>query len=203
MSGRVSVVARLALTPEPVKPSETALALRVTPGEVQAADAVRAVIDDEAVAAMTARTTQPRLSQGPLGKRGRRCQERLGVVPVMGYHAPGHSADQAACLTAMSCGGGEGGRPHPSTGKLIAHSAGARLASRLRRVRLSRNPVQQRPPMRVGKALGRRSWLCRPGLTVPRRFERRCSPLPNDPWPARQVSRLPTRAVPGRGAGPA
>ena len=62
---------------------------------------------------MTARTTQPRPSQGPLGKRGRRCQERPGVVPVMGYHAPGHSAVQAACLTAMSCGAGEGGRPTP------------------------------------------------------------------------------------------
>ena len=65
----------------------------------------------EAVVAMTARTTQPRPSEGPLGKRGRRLQERSGVVPAMGYHAPGHSAGQAACLTAMSCGGGEGGRP--------------------------------------------------------------------------------------------
>ena len=65
----------------------------------------------EAVVAMTARTTQPRPSQGPLGKRGRRGQERPGVVPVMGYHAPGHSAGQAACLMAVSCGDGEGGRP--------------------------------------------------------------------------------------------
>ena len=31
---------------------------------------------------MTARTTQPRLSKGPLGERGRRLQERLGVVPL-------------------------------------------------------------------------------------------------------------------------
>ena len=58
----------------------------------------------EAVVAMTVRTTQPRSSEGPLGKRGRRCQGRPGVVPVMGYHAPGHSAGQAACLTAVSCG---------------------------------------------------------------------------------------------------
>ena len=65
----------------------------------------------EVVVAMTARTTQPRSSEGPLGKRGRCLQGRSGVVPVMGYHAPGHSAGQAACLTAMSCGGGEGGRP--------------------------------------------------------------------------------------------
>ena len=36
----------------------------------------------EAVRAMTARTTQPRLSKGPLGERGRRLQERLGVVPL-------------------------------------------------------------------------------------------------------------------------
>jgi hypothetical protein len=60
---------------------------------------------------MTARTTQPRSSKGPLGKRGRCLQGRPGVVPVMGYHAPGHSAGQAACLTAMSCGGGEGDKP--------------------------------------------------------------------------------------------
>ncbi len=52
----------------------------------------------EAVVAMTARTTQPRSSEGPLGKRGRRLQGRPGVVPAMGYHAPGHSAGQAACL---------------------------------------------------------------------------------------------------------
>jgi hypothetical protein len=31
---------------------------------------------------MTARTTQPRLSKGPLGERGRCLQERLGVVPL-------------------------------------------------------------------------------------------------------------------------
>ena len=31
---------------------------------------------------MTARTTQPRSSKGPLGKRGRRLQERPGVVPL-------------------------------------------------------------------------------------------------------------------------
>ena len=31
---------------------------------------------------MTARTTQPRPSKGPLGERGRRLQERLGVVPL-------------------------------------------------------------------------------------------------------------------------
>ena len=36
----------------------------------------------EAVRAMTARTTQPRLSKGPLGERGRCLQERLGVVPL-------------------------------------------------------------------------------------------------------------------------
>ena len=36
----------------------------------------------EAVRAMTARTTQPRPSKGPLGERGRRLQERLGVVPL-------------------------------------------------------------------------------------------------------------------------
>jgi hypothetical protein len=36
----------------------------------------------EAVRAMTARTTQPRLSKGPLGERGRRLQERPGVVPL-------------------------------------------------------------------------------------------------------------------------
>src|SRR5207342_2414042 len=37
----------------------------------------------EAVRAMTARTTQPRLSKGPLGERGRRLQEGLGVVPLV------------------------------------------------------------------------------------------------------------------------
>jgi hypothetical protein len=31
---------------------------------------------------MTARTTQPRSSKGPLGERGRRLQERPGVVPL-------------------------------------------------------------------------------------------------------------------------
>ena len=31
---------------------------------------------------MTARTTQPRPSKGPLGERGRRLQERLGTVPL-------------------------------------------------------------------------------------------------------------------------
>src|ERR1035441_5490542 len=36
----------------------------------------------EAVRAMTARTTQPRLSKGPLGERGRCLQERRGAVPV-------------------------------------------------------------------------------------------------------------------------
>ena len=36
----------------------------------------------EAVRAMTARTTQRRPSKGPLGERGRRLQERLGVVPL-------------------------------------------------------------------------------------------------------------------------
>ena len=36
----------------------------------------------EAVRAMTVRTTQPRLSKGPLGERGRRLQERPGVVPL-------------------------------------------------------------------------------------------------------------------------
>jgi hypothetical protein len=36
----------------------------------------------EAVRAMTARTTQPRLSKGPLGERGRRPRERPGVVPL-------------------------------------------------------------------------------------------------------------------------
>jgi hypothetical protein len=36
----------------------------------------------EAVVAVTARTTQPRLSKGPLGERGRCLQERLGVVPL-------------------------------------------------------------------------------------------------------------------------
>ncbi len=64
----------------------------------------------EVVVAKTARTTQPRLSEGPLGGRGRRWR-RAGVVPVLGYHAPGHSAVQAACLKVISCGGGEGGRP--------------------------------------------------------------------------------------------
>ena len=65
----------------------------------------------EAVVAMTARTTQPRPSQGPLGERGHRLQERSGVVPEKGYPAPGHSAVQAECLKAMSRSGGEGGTP--------------------------------------------------------------------------------------------
>ena len=46
--------------------------------------------------AMTARTTQPRSSEGPLGGRGRRLRGGLGVVPACGYHAPGRSAGQAA-----------------------------------------------------------------------------------------------------------
>jgi hypothetical protein len=60
---------------------------------------------------MTARTTQPRPSKGPLGERGRRFQERLDVVPLCGYHASGRSAGMAARLMVMSCGGGEGGWP--------------------------------------------------------------------------------------------
>jgi len=65
----------------------------------------------EVVVVMTARTTQPRSSEGPLGERGRRSWGEAGVVPDMGYHALGHSADVAACLVAVSCRGGEGGRP--------------------------------------------------------------------------------------------
>lgn len=37
--------------------------------------------------------------------------EGIGVVPVMGYHAPGHSAGQAACLMISFRDGGEGGMP--------------------------------------------------------------------------------------------
>ena len=39
----------------------------------------------EAVRAMTARTTQPRPSKGPLGERGRGLGEGPGVVPLRGY----------------------------------------------------------------------------------------------------------------------
>ena len=88
----------------------------------------------EAVLARTARTTRPRSSDGPLGQRGRRCLGRSGVVPVVGYHAPGHSAGQAACLKVMSCGGGEGGRPTLGAaatfglvGELVAATGGGML----------------------------------------------------------------------------
>ena len=60
---------------------------------------------------MTARTTQPRLSKGPLGERGRHLQERLGRSAACGYHAPGRSAGMAARLMVMSCRDGEGGTP--------------------------------------------------------------------------------------------
>ena len=82
MSGRVSLVVRLAVTPEPVKPSETALALLVTPGEVQAADAVpRTVIDDEALRAW-ARTSpgpSPPEASYPIQPQAR--GERLAEAP--------------------------------------------------------------------------------------------------------------------------
>ena len=104
-------VAKRGRSPRQPTPDRMAKTRRITANTGSRRKAWR--LAAEAVVAMTARTTQPRPSQGPLGKRGRRCQERPGVVPVMGYHAPGHSAVQAACLTAMSCGGGEGGRPTP------------------------------------------------------------------------------------------
>jgi hypothetical protein len=64
----------------------------------------------EAVRAMTARTTQPHSSKGPLGKRGRRFG-KAGRSAACGYHAPGRSAGMAARLLVMSCGGGKGGMP--------------------------------------------------------------------------------------------
>ena len=104
-------VAKRGRSPRQPTPDRMAKTRRITANTGSRREAWR--LAAEAVVAMTARTTQPRSSEGPLGKRGRRLQERPGVVPVTGYHAPGHSAGQAACLTAMSCGGGEGGRPTP------------------------------------------------------------------------------------------
>jgi len=85
---------------------------------------------------MTARTTQPRPSKGPLGERGRRLWGRLGVVPLCGYHALGRSAGMAARLMVTSCGGGEGGGPTrhlPATRGLVeepvaAHAVGNAVA---------------------------------------------------------------------------
>ena len=78
----------------------------------------------EAVVAVTARTTQPRSSEGPLGEpgvlqlicerralRGRRLGERPGVVPLAAITRLGAVLVWAACLRVMSRGGGEGGRP--------------------------------------------------------------------------------------------
>jgi hypothetical protein len=120
----------------------------------------------EAVVAMTARTTQPRPSQGPLGKRGRRCQERLGVVPVMGYHAPGHSAIQAACLIAMSCGGGEGGRPTlraATTFGLVGEPVCAAGGGMLPLIRARLQPDWGKPNVRLigGREETGASRLCR------------------------------------------
>ena len=102
-------VAKRGRSPCQPTPDHMAKTRRITANTGSRREASR--LAAEAVVAMTARTTQPRLSQGPLGERGRCCQERPGVVPVMGYPAPGHSADQAACLMVRSCGDGESGTP--------------------------------------------------------------------------------------------
>src|SRR5450755_4236044 len=84
---------------------------------------------------MTARTTQPRSSKGPLGKRGRRLQERPGVVPLAAITRRG-AVPVSARLMVRSSGGGEGGKPTrqlPATCGLVkepvaAHAVGNAVA---------------------------------------------------------------------------
>ena len=76
------------------------------------------------------------LEQGPLGKRGRRLQERPGVVPLAAITRRGAGAGMAARLMVWSSGGGEGGKPTrqlPATCGLVkepvaAHAVGNAVA---------------------------------------------------------------------------
>jgi hypothetical protein len=65
----------------------------------------------EAVGAMTARTTQPRSSKGPLGGRGRCIGEGPGVVPLGASTRRGAEPGWAALLHGRTPWHGEGGRP--------------------------------------------------------------------------------------------
>src|SRR3990172_3191486 len=65
----------------------------------------------EAVGAMTARTTQPRSSQGPLGERGRCFGEGPGVVPYGAITRRGVVPVRATRLHGRTTWHGEGGRP--------------------------------------------------------------------------------------------
>ena len=71
----------------------------------------------EAVRAMTARTTQPRPSKGPLGGRGRCLGEGPGVVPLGAMTRRGAVPIRAACLYGRTPWHGEGGRPTRTGGR--------------------------------------------------------------------------------------
>ena len=77
--GRIDVSKR-GRSPRQPRPDRMARARRITAQREVVGRAWR--LAAEAVVVMTARTTQPRPSKGPLGERGRRLQERLGVVPL-------------------------------------------------------------------------------------------------------------------------
>jgi hypothetical protein len=68
-------VAKRGRSPRQPTPDRMAKTRRITANTGSRREAWR--LAAEAVVAMTARTTQPRPSQGPLGKRGRRLQEGL------------------------------------------------------------------------------------------------------------------------------
>ena len=164
-------VAKRGRSPRQPTPDRMAKTRRITANTGSRREAWR--LAAEAVVAMTARTTQPRPSQGPLGKRGRRCQERPGVVPVMGYHAPGHSAVQAACLIAMSCGAGEGGRPTlraAKTIRLVGEPVAVVGGGMLPLIRARLQPDWGKPNVRLigGREETGASRLCRAALGASR-----------------------------------
>ena len=157
-------VAKRGRSPRQPRPDRMAKTRRITANTGSRREAWR--LAAEAVLVMTARTTQPRSSEGPLGECGRCLQERPGVVPVMGYHAPGHSAGQAACLTAMSCGGGEGGRPTPraaATFGLVGEPVAAAGGGTLPLIRACLQPDWGKPNVRLigGREETSASRLCR------------------------------------------
>jgi hypothetical protein len=157
-------VAKRGRSPRQPRPDRMAKTRRITAITGSRREAWR--LAAEAVVAMTARTTQPRTSEGPLGERGRRCQERPGVVPVMGYHAPGHSAVTAACLMAMSCGGGEGGTPTlraAATRGLVGEPVAAVCGGMLPLIRAGLQPDWGEPNVRLigGREETSASRLCR------------------------------------------
>src|SRR5450631_3398123 len=139
---------------------------------------------------MTARTTQPRPSKGPLGERGRRLQERLGVVPLAAITRRGVVPERLraswSCLAAAAKAAGQPANcrrhegwsrsPSPRTRQGTRSLIGARF-----------QPDWGKPNVRLigGREETGASRLCRAA--------RGASGLPDQrPWQASSMSLLAT-----------